>query len=120
MGRLVTDTLTIQVLYSPRPREVVERQLHLPLGTTVQQAIAASGLLQAYPEIDPSHSPAFGVGIWGRKTTPHHVLREGDRLEIYRALLVDPKVARRERFQKQGVGRAGLFAKRRPGAKPGY
>ena len=116
----LSELLTIHVLYSPRPREVDERQLQLPLGTTVQQAIAASGLLQAHPEIDLAHTQAFGVGIWGRKTTPNHVLRDGDRLEIYRALLVDPKVARRERFQKQGVGRAGLFAKRRPGAKPGY
>jgi putative ubiquitin-RnfH superfamily antitoxin RatB of RatAB toxin-antitoxin module len=41
-------------------------------------------------------------------------------VEIYRGLLVDPKVARRERFRKQGARAAGLFAKRRPGAKPGY
>jgi putative ubiquitin-RnfH superfamily antitoxin RatB of RatAB toxin-antitoxin module len=41
-------------------------------------------------------------------------------LEFYRALRVDPKVARRERFNKQGSRGAGLFSKRRPGAKPGY
>jgi putative ubiquitin-RnfH superfamily antitoxin RatB of RatAB toxin-antitoxin module len=116
----VSATLTVHLLYSPRAREVLERELSVPSGTTVLQAIQASGLLQDHPEIDISHTQAYGVGIWGRKTTPHHVLRDGDRLEIYRALTVDPKVARRERFQKQGVGRAGLFAKRRPGAKPGY
>ncbi|MBW8723026.1 MAG: RnfH family protein, partial [Polaromonas sp.] len=44
----------------------------------------------------------------------------GDRLEIYRGLRVDPKVARRERFNRQGVKRAGLFAKTRAGAKAGY
>jgi putative ubiquitin-RnfH superfamily antitoxin RatB of RatAB toxin-antitoxin module len=48
------------------------------------------------------------------------VLRDLDRIEIYRPLTVDPKVARRERFEKQGTSRAGLFSKRRPGAKPGY
>jgi putative ubiquitin-RnfH superfamily antitoxin RatB of RatAB toxin-antitoxin module len=48
------------------------------------------------------------------------VLRDLDRIEICRALAVDPKVARRERFQKQGSSRAGLFSKRRVGAKPGY
>ena len=47
-------------------------------------------------------------------------LRAGDRVEIYRDLLVDPKVARRERFRKQGARAAGLFAGKRPGAKQGY
>ena len=112
--------IQVSLLYSPRAREVCERHLHLPAGTTVLQAIQSSGWLQEFPELDLSDTQAYGVGIWGRKTTPGHVLRDGDRIEIYRALWVDPKVARRERFQKQGVGRAGLFAKRRPGAKPGY
>ena len=79
-----------------------------------------SGLLNECPEIDLSQSEVFTVCIWGKKTTPNHVLRDLDRIEICRALLVDPKVARRERFQKQGSNRAGLFSKRRPGAKPGY
>nr|MCU0926665.1 RnfH family protein [Hydrogenophaga sp.] len=48
------------------------------------------------------------------------VLREGDRVEVYRLLRVDPKVARRERFVGQGARRAGLFAQRRPGSKAGY
>jgi sulfur carrier protein len=47
-------------------------------------------------------------------------LQDGDRLEIYRPLKVDPKVARRERFARQGAKTTGLFAKRRPGAKAGY
>jgi putative ubiquitin-RnfH superfamily antitoxin RatB of RatAB toxin-antitoxin module len=113
-------SLSITVLYSPRAREVWECALQVADGCTVAQALTASGVLQAFPDIDLSQSAAYGVGIWGRKTTPGHVLRDLDRIEIYRALQVDPKVARRERFQKQGVGRAGLFAKRRPGAKPGY
>jgi putative ubiquitin-RnfH superfamily antitoxin RatB of RatAB toxin-antitoxin module len=48
------------------------------------------------------------------------VLRDGDRVELCRELRVDPKVARRERFSKQGARRAGLFAKKRPGAAAGY
>jgi sulfur carrier protein len=47
-------------------------------------------------------------------------LRDQDRVEFYRGLRVDPKVARRERFSKQGARASGLFAKRRPGSKPGY
>jgi putative ubiquitin-RnfH superfamily antitoxin RatB of RatAB toxin-antitoxin module len=52
--------------------------------------------------------------------TEDDVLQEGDRLELYRSLQVDPKVSRRERFQKQGTRAPGLFATRRKGAKPGY
>lgn len=89
-------------------------------GATVVQALEQSGLLTECPEINLRDHTAFGVGIWGRKTTLSHELRDLDRVEIYRPLVVDPKVARRERFQKQGTRGAGLFAKRRPGAKPGY
>ena len=107
-------------MYSPAPRVVHERVIHLIAGVTVKQAIEQSGLLAECPEIDVSQPEAFTVCIWGKKTTPNHVLRDLDRIEICRPLTVDPKVARRERFQKQGTSRAGLFSKRREGAKPGY
>jgi putative ubiquitin-RnfH superfamily antitoxin RatB of RatAB toxin-antitoxin module len=47
-------------------------------------------------------------------------LSAGDRVEVYRALTVDPKTARRERFARQGARTTGLFAKQREGAKAGY
>jgi len=110
----------ITVMYSPAPRVVHERVLQLSAGVTVMQALQQSGLLAECPEIDLSQPEAYTVCIWGKKTTPNHVLRDLDRIEVCRALTVDPKVARRERFQKQGSTRAGLFSKRRAGAKPGY
>ncbi len=112
--------ISITLLYSPSPRVVVERTLQMLQGATVLQALDQSGLCQTHPEINLRDPIRFVVGIWGRKTTPAHVLCDQDRIEIYRPLVVDPKVARRERFQKQGTRGAGLFAKRRPGAKPGY
>ena len=112
--------IDITLMYSPAPRLVHERVLELTAGVTVKQAIEQSGLLAECPEIDVSQPEAFTVCIWGKKTTPNHVLRDLDRIEICRPLTVDPKVARRERFQKQGTSRAGLFSKRREGAKPGY
>lgn len=115
-----TRPLSISVLYSPQARVVHERHLTVAPGCTVQQALVASGLLHDCPEIQLQDHAAYVVGIWGRKTTPGHVLRDLDRIEMYRPLTVDPKVARRERFQKQGTQRAGLFAKRRMGAKAGY
>ncbi len=105
----------VTVLYSPAPREVLEWNLDLPEGATVRDAVLASGWRQLVPE-----GAVPDVGIWGRRSTPQQVLREGDRVEVYRDLKVDPKVARRERFRKQGARGAGLFAQRRPGAKPGY
>jgi putative ubiquitin-RnfH superfamily antitoxin RatB of RatAB toxin-antitoxin module len=96
---------------------VHEVSLTLPAGSTVRAAIDASGLLVQYPEIQLATG---AVGIWGHKTGPNHPLRDGDRVEIWRPLRVDPKLARRERFGKQGTRAAGLFAQRRPGAKPGY
>jgi putative ubiquitin-RnfH superfamily antitoxin RatB of RatAB toxin-antitoxin module len=47
-------------------------------------------------------------------------LHDNDRVEIYRALGIDPKAARRERFTRQGARTAGLFSKKRTGAKAGY
>jgi putative ubiquitin-RnfH superfamily antitoxin RatB of RatAB toxin-antitoxin module len=113
-------TLHITIMYSPAPRVVQERVLPLRTGVTVMQALQQSGLLAECPEIDLSQPEVFTVCIWGKKTNPDHALRDLDRIEICRALTVDPKVARRERFQKQGSSRAGLFSKRRAGAKPGY
>jgi hypothetical protein len=112
--------ITLTLVYSPAPRVVDERTFQCATGITVEQALNQSGLLHDHPDIALHDADAFVVGIWGRKTTPNHVLRDLDRVEIYRALTVDPMVARRERFQKQGAGRTGLFSKRRPGAKPGY
>ena len=109
--------LQVSVLYSPAPREVLEIGLQLPPGANVRQALEASGLAERFPALDLG---GVTVGIWGRKTTLVHVLRDQDRVEVYRALRVDPKVARRERFAKQGARTAGLFAKKRTGGKAGY
>lgn len=108
--------MRVTVIYSPAPREVLEWVLELPAGATVRQAVLASGL----PDVFPSCEAGAPPGIWGRKVSWDQPLRERDRVEVYRELKVDPKLARRERFRKQGARGAGLFAKRRPGGKPGY
>jgi len=106
--------LRIVVVFSPAPREVIEQALVLPHGSKVVDALHAAGL----------HARALAdgvsIGVWGRRAGLEHVLRDADRVELYRGLRVDPKTARRERFNRQGARSAGLFAKRRPGAKAGY
>lgn len=109
--------IRITVVYSPAPRQVCEVGLTLEEGSSLSQALHASGLLQRFPDLDPALQ---GVGVWGRKASLDQILRDQDRVEVYRPLKVDPKLARRERFQKQGARATGLFAKRRAGAKPGY
>ena len=114
----VSDTvLRVTVLYSPAPREVHQVPLELAAPCTVLQALQHSGLLSRCPEIDQI---GVLVGVWGRQSSLNQCLRDQDRVEVYRPLRVDPKVARRERFVKQGSRGAGLFVKKRLGAKAGY
>lgn len=107
--------IDVVVVYASAPRQVTEVVLRLPMGSTAADAVAASGLLQTFEQARQAE-----IGIWGRRVPPQQPLRQDDRVELYRPLRVDPKVARRERFARQGARTAGLFAKRRSGAKAGY
>lgn len=109
--------IRVTVVYAPRARTVHEIPLLLDPGARAAQALSASGLMALCPELAAG---PLALGIWGRKALPDTVLRDQDRVEVYRALTVDPKVARRARFVKQGVRSAGLFARKRAGSKAGY
>lgn len=99
------------------PRAAQEEQLCVEEGTTASQALRASGLLAVIPDLQLQH---LELAIWGRAVPGSQVLQPDDRLELVRPLLVDPKVARRERFVRQGAKKAGLFKTRRAGGKTGY
>lgn len=114
---MTTPLLHIHLLYAPAPRTVFEAALTVPPGHNLGQALAQAGWLKRFPEIQ---NDCLALGIWGRKAHEHTELRDGDRVEIYRELRVDPKVARRERFVGQGTRGTGLFNRRRPGSKAGY
>lgn len=109
--------ISVTVVFAPAAHQVHEFSLTLPAGSKLAQALQACDLAGHCPELDLSRAD---FGIWGRKASLEQVLRAEDRVEVYRPLRVDPKVARRERFVSQGKRGAGLFAKRRTGAKPGY
>jgi putative ubiquitin-RnfH superfamily antitoxin RatB of RatAB toxin-antitoxin module len=111
------DSICVSVCFCRGAREVTEVALQLPSGSRLVDALRESALLAGLPDAEVD---ALQSGIWGRKLPPDHTLRDGDRVELYRALKVDPKVARRERFSQQGARGAGLFSKRRAGAKSGY
>jgi hypothetical protein len=110
-------TVKVTIAYSPAPRQVREWTLDVPLGCSARQAIAQSGMLAEFADLTLDE---LNAGIWGKRLSLNHKLKDQDRIEIYRPLQVDPKLARRERFKRQGAKRAGLFANKRVGAKAGY
>jgi putative ubiquitin-RnfH superfamily antitoxin RatB of RatAB toxin-antitoxin module len=96
----VLSQFTVVVAYAQPGAQFLEPVRVAP-GTTVGDAIRASGLLQECPEIDLGQC---SVGVFGRLIGLDSVLQDGDRIEIYRPLIADPKDARRRR--------AGLVRKR--------
>ena len=109
--------VNVTVVCSPAARDVFEEELTLRSGATAREAVLASRLVERFPQLDWE---AMTPGIWGRLIAWDRALVNGDRVELCRPLLVDPKMARRERFQQQGSRGAGLFARRREGGKAGY
>lgn len=89
----MAEQVTVEVVFAEPSRRWL-RRVTLPAGSTVAQAIEASGIVQEISGlvVDPAR-----LGIFSRKVTPDHVVGEGDRVEIYRPLTLDPKEARRRR-----------------------
>ena len=110
--------MKLLIALSTAPRNLSLFELPLEAHTTVAQALQL--LATVCVEFASTTSLDWQTAVWGKPVELTHTLKDGDRLEVLRPLRVDPKVARRERFQKQGAKTAGLFAKRRSGAKPGY
>ena len=112
--------ITVELLVGAGQRNIVTRTLSLPVGSTVAEALKVASTDTELSQALAAIPKPWAVGIWNKKAPLSRVLQTGDRLEFYRPLTVDPKVARRERFKKQGAKTAGLFAKLRAGAKAGY
>ena len=89
----MADSIHIEVAWGDPGRQVL-LALDVEAGTTLIEAIALSGILEQGPEIEVD---AARLGVFSRKKSPDFVLRDGDRVEIYRPLLADPKEIRRKR-----------------------
>jgi uncharacterized protein len=76
------------------PRRQLVVSLSVPAGCTVGEAVERSGLLRQFPELDPGQCK---MGVFGSLRKPEDPVQAGDRVEIYRPLLADPKQARRQR-----------------------
>jgi putative ubiquitin-RnfH superfamily antitoxin RatB of RatAB toxin-antitoxin module len=92
----LAEGISVEVAYSPRAGVVDRVMLSLPHGATVADALAASGVNERHPE-----AASLPVGVWGRVQPADARLRDGDRVEVYRPLVVDPKEARRLRYKRQ-------------------
>jgi putative ubiquitin-RnfH superfamily antitoxin RatB of RatAB toxin-antitoxin module len=98
----MAERIKVSLCYAPPPQpqadvQPILRLLDVEEGTTIGQAIEQSGILQDAPDINLVTMP---VGIYGKKKTLDTVLQARDRIEIYRALIADPKDARRRRAKK--------------------
>ena len=89
--------MRVAVVYA-LPAEQVVLELELETGATVGDAIRASGMLERFPEISLDN---IAVGVFAERVALDDVLEQGDRVEIYRRLLADPKEARRRRARKR-------------------
>lgn len=87
------NVLRIEVAYALPERQVLIA-LEVEEGTTALGGIERSGILQQFPEADPHRD---GVGVFGKRVALNRPLQDGDRVEVYRPLIADPKTARRER-----------------------
>ena len=103
----MAETLKVEVCYALPDKQVLI-PVNLPVGATLQQAIEASGLLEKHPEIDIKKNK---FGIYAKLSKLDTVLRDRDRVEIYRPLIADPKEVRKQRaaegkVMKKGAGDA--------------
>ena len=85
----------IEIVYGLKDKQVLKR-MNVAEGTTAREAVLASAMDEIFPEADLNRAP---LGIFGKAVKDDTVLRDKDRIEIYRPLLVDPKEARRKRAE---------------------
>ncbi|MBP7970390.1 MAG: RnfH family protein [Aquaspirillum sp.] len=95
--------IQIEVVYAKQEQQALLK-LMVEEGTTAQQAVEQSGILQQFPEIDPTQ---LKLGIFSKAIKSETVLRERDRVEIYRPLIADPKAVRRSRAEAGKVMKKG-------------
>ncbi|MBA3024317.1 MAG: RnfH family protein [Gammaproteobacteria bacterium] len=98
-----TENIDIELVYA-LPQEQALLKFKVPAGTTLGDAVRLSGILDKHPEIDPEKAK---YGIFGKLSKADVVMRERDRIEIYRPLIADPKEVRRKRAEEGKVMKKG-------------
>jgi len=89
--------IRVEVAYA-KPDNQAIKVVTAPVGTRVEEAIKLSDIQELFPEIEVT--PKLKVGLWGKACKLDTELHDGDRVEIYRPLIADPKEARKNRAAK--------------------
>jgi putative ubiquitin-RnfH superfamily antitoxin RatB of RatAB toxin-antitoxin module len=97
------DRINIEAVYA-LPHEQVLLKFQVPQGSTIAEALKHSGIIEKFPDIDLAKGK---FGIFGKLSKVDTVLREKDRIEIYRPLIADPKEVRRKRAEEGKVMKKG-------------
>ena len=99
----MAEMISVEVVYAiPQKQEIFS--VNVPEGSTVRQAIEACGVLEKYPEIDLAKNK---LGVFAKLTKADTLLRNRDRVEIYRPLIADPKEVRKQRAAEGKVMKKG-------------
>ena len=88
--------INVEIVFA-LPDKATILNVEVEQGQSVEQVVIQSGILEQCPEIDPNN---LSLGIWNRTVKAKHIVLEGDRIEIYRPLIADPKDVRRRRAEK--------------------
>lgn len=99
----MAENIAVEVCYALANRQEVIK-VKLPEGACLQQALEASGLMEKFPEINLKKNK---FGIWNKLSKPDSLLRDRDRIEIYRPLIADPKEVRKQRAAEGKVMKKG-------------
>ncbi len=94
----MAEVIVCEVMFASAPGQITHRQCHAAAGDRLIDVIRGSGVLELHPEIDLS---VLRIGVFGKLKTLDQPVAQGDRIEIYRPLQVDPKTARRLRAEKK-------------------
>ena len=97
------NKITVEVAYA-LPAQQVILAVQVDEGTTIEQAVRASGLLEKFPDINLAVNK---FGVFGKLSKLETVLRDRDRVEVYRPLIADPKEVRRQRAEQGKVMKKG-------------
>lgn len=101
--------IQVEVAYA-KPDTQAILTVQVAPGTTAEQAMQASGITERFPELAQLTGQDLKMGIFGKACKPAQVVRDGDRIELYRPLIADPKKVRKERAAKGKQTRKGAKA----------
>ncbi|MDT8282622.1 MAG: RnfH family protein [Gammaproteobacteria bacterium] len=100
---MAVESINVEVAYALPEKQVI-RAVNVDAGTSIGAAIVQSGIMMDFPDLELEDAK---VGIFGKVAAMTTVLNEGDRVEIYRPLIADPKEVRRKRAAEGKVMKKG-------------